>query len=503
MINSWISSFQFDNIPKKLSAPTGYAYLFGEQNPQRFNHLVEEHALDWQLDSLRAHDKEIVYFSGRKGPVWILRPRAGRHLGHWGLMNESPYTWSRDIIGSMAGYFKAHQLKSVLVEFSNTTAEQELGALTGFEMGAYQFRETFEKKPSSLPKIYLSIVDGKIDPNLAKEAKARGAAINLARHLVNLPPNELNPTTFKKYVSQIKWGPNTKVEIWNEARLKKEKCGLLLGVGQGSPNAPCLIHIRYRPSKKLGRSRSVKPIAFVGKGITFDTGGLDLKPSSGMRLMKKDMGGAACILGLASWVSATQIAKPCDFYLALAENSVDGLSFRPSDILTSRSGLQVEIDNTDAEGRLVLADALDVAVTQKGPHEPEHVINVATLTGAIKVALGIDFGGLFCNDDRLADQLLTASQKSGDHLWRMPLPEKYFSSLSSPFADFKNSSEGFGGAITAALFLQRFVRGKKWAHLDIYAWADKASGAISASGGNGQSVQCLIDFLSTVESTST
>ncbi len=502
MINSWISSFQFDKAPKKLSSPIGYAYFFGEQNPQRFEHLVEEHALEWQTDSLLGQDKEIVYFSGRKGPVWILRPRTGRHLGHWGLMNESPYTWSRDMIGSMAGYFKAHQLKSVLIEFSNTTADQELGALTGLEMGAYQFRETFENKTSSLPKIYLSKLDGKIDAKLIKEAKARGAAINLARHLVNLPPNELNPSTFKKYVSQIKWGRNTKVEIWNEARLKKEKCGLLLGVGQGSPNPPCLIHIRYRPLKKSGKAGSVKPIAFVGKGITFDTGGLDLKPSAGMRLMKKDMGGAASILGLATWVSQSQIEKPCDFYLALAENSVDGLSFRPSDILTSRSGLQIEIDNTDAEGRLVLADALDVAVTQKGPHEPEQVINVATLTGAIKVALGVDFGGLFCNDDGLADQLLKASQKSGDHLWRMPLPEKYFSSLSSPFADFKNSSEGFGGAITAALFLQRFVRGKKWAHLDIYAWADKASGAISGSGGNGQSVQCLIDFLSTTAPTS-
>ena len=491
MLNSWISSFQFDKAPKKISTPTGYAYFFGSQDPQRFKILVEEHALEWQLESLLSHDKEIVYFSGRKGPVWILKPRASRHHGHWGLMNESAYTWSRDMIGSMAGYFKAHQLKSVIFEFFKTDAEQELGALVGLEMGAYQFRENFEKKTFTLPQIYLSKISGKLEPKMIKEAKARGTAINLARHLVNLPPNELNPTTFKKYVSQIKWGRNTKVEIWNEARLKKEKCGLLLGVGQGSPNPPCLIHIRYRPLKKSGA-----PIAFVGKGITFDTGGLDIKPSAGMRLMKKDMGGAASVLGLATWVSQSQIQTPCDFYLALAENSVDGLSFRPSDILTSRSGLQVEIDNTDAEGRLVLADALDVAITQKGANEPGRVINVATLTGAIKVALGVDFGGLFSNDDELANQLLDSSQKSGDHLWRMPLPEKYFASLSSPFADFKNSSEGFGGAITAALFLQRFVRGKKWAHLDIYAWADKASGAISASGGNGQSVQCLIDFLS-------
>jgi len=268
--------------------------------------------------------------------------------------------------------------------------------------------------------------------------------------------------------------------------------GLLLGVGQGAENAPCLVHIKYRPSKKTKQ----KPVAFVGKGITFDTGGLDIKPSAGMRLMKKDMGGAAAVAALAKWVDESAYPKPCDFYLALAENSVDGKSMRPGDVLTARNGLRIEIDNTDAEGRLVLADAIDVALTQKAADQPELLINVATLTGAIKVALGADVAGLFSNQDELAEDLQAAAHLAGDWVWRMPLVEKYASSLSSNFADCKNSSEGFGGAITAALFLQKFVRGCPWAHLDIYAWTDKGQGPLSAGMANGQAVQLLIQYLS-------
>ncbi|MFN8945511.1 MAG: leucyl aminopeptidase family protein, partial [Pseudobdellovibrionaceae bacterium] len=265
-----------------------------------------------------------------------------------------------------------------------------------------------------------------------------------------------------------------------------------LAVGKGAENPPCFIHIRYRPVKMNKNSR---PIAFVGKGITFDTGGLDIKPSTAMRLMKKDMGGAASVLALAYWVDQMKYDRPCDFYLALAENGVDGKAFRPSDVIVSKAGYSVEIDNTDAEGRLVLADALCVAVNQVKKDEPEFVIDVATLTGAIKVALGAEVAGLFSNNNSLADELLKSSERFDDQMWRMPLVSKYFQNLSSPFADFKNSADGFGGAITAALFLEKFVQGKNWAHLDIYAWADRANGAITSAGGNGQAVQALIGFL--------
>lgn len=495
MMTSWLASFQSTPSLKKFNTKSqnsgGFAYFLGREDKRTYDRLVKAHGLKWQSEALNKNDREVVYFTGKNGPVWILRPKAQPTSTHWGILADSPYSWSRDTVGSLLSFFKAHQLKTVHMEFIGTDEQQELGALVGLEMAAYNFRETFEEKDSTLPKVILSSGLTDRPQSLLEEARRRAAAVNVARHLVNLPPNELNPTTFQSFVKKLKWGKETKVEFWNADRLKKEKCNLLLAVGAGSPNSPCLIHIRYRPGKKTSR-----PIAFVGKGITFDTGGLDIKPSSGMRMMKKDMGGAAAVLGLAWWVSQNKPQTACDFYLALAENSVDGNSMRPSDVVKSRSGLRVEIDNTDAEGRLVLADALDVAVTQKGADEPDVVVDVATLTGAMRVALGLEVGGFFSNDDDTADEILNAAQSSGDLLWRMPLIEKYWGTYSSPFADFKNAGESFGGAITAALFLQKFIKGKKWAHLDVYAWADKAGGAMGSSGGNGQAVQCLIEYLS-------
>lgn len=492
MIRSWLSQFQFAASAKKPAQPRGYVYFLGQADAKTFEGLMEEHALDWQMDSLRQNDKEFVYFSGKKGPVWILKPKENLGLsGHWSLMSESSSSWSRDMAGSLLGYFRAHQLQSVQLEFINTEDAQEKAALAGLEIAAYNFREIFEGKTSKLPQVWVKKGKTSIQKAIIKEAQTLAGAVNIARHFVNLPPNVLHPASFPSMLKKLRWGPQTRIEVWNAARLKKEKCLLHFHVGAGSAHPPCLVHIRYRPKKKRSR-----PIAVVGKGVTFDTGGLDIKPSSGMRLMKKDMGGAAAVLGVAWWVSQSQLDIPCDFYLALAENSVDGNSYRPSDVIVSRAGFKVEIDNTDAEGRLVLADALDVAVTQKGADEPDTVINVATLTGAIKVALGAECGGLFSNDDELAEELLDSAQRQGDPLWRMPLIQKYFSGMNSPFADFKNSADGFGGAITAALFLEKFVRNKKWAHLDIYSWADKGHGPITAGGGNGQAVQCLIDYLS-------
>ena len=253
------------------------------------------------------------------------------------------------------------------------------------------------------------------------------------------------------------------------------------------------MHLKYRPK---GSKRGQRPLAFVGKGVTFDTGGLDIKVSSGMRLMKKDMGGSASLCGLAYWLEQSQLAVPCDFYLALAENAVDKHSYRPGDILTARSGTTVEIDNTDAEGRLVLADAIDVAVKTKGADAPEALIDLATLTGAMRVALGTRVAGLFANDDTLAETLLAAAQRTSEPSWRMPLYSDYLSSLRSSVADMANSGHSrFGGAIVAALFLQRFVGDIPWAHFDMYAWSDGNTGGCIEAGGTGQCVQLLADFL--------
>lgn len=493
MIRSWLEKARWDKAPTG-KGPRGWLYLLGDQDAKLIQRIVNQHAMNWQKPDLLKSPRDLLQFTGKSGPVWILRQRKkASAVSHSGLLEESPYTFFRDGVGAMVASWKAMGLAQVACELHGTNAEQELGTFTGLEIASYHFRdEQADQSLKGLPLMWIKTARGKVNRALVKQAQARGAAVNLARHLVNLPPNHLHPGSYASMVKGTKWAAGMKVEVWDTKRLKKEGMGLLLGVGQGAENPPCMIHLRWRPKGSSSR----KPIAFVGKGITFDSGGLDLKPASGMRLMKKDMGGSAAVMGIARWVSDSNYPHPVDFYLAVAENAVDSRAFRPSDILIARNGARVEIDNTDAEGRLVLADALDVAITQKGADEPEAVIDIATLTGAIKVGLGAEIAGLFSNDDALADAINRAGTKAGDLSWRMPLAERYWASMSSPFADFKNSaSDGFGGAITAALFLARFVKTKSWVHLDIYAWTDKSSGALLSSGGSGQSVQNLIEWL--------
>jgi leucyl aminopeptidase len=238
-------------------------------------------------------------------------------------------------------------------------------------------------------------------------------------------------------------------------------------------------------------------VALVGKGVCFDTGGLGIKPDAGMKLMKKDMGGSASIVGIAHWLSESGSDVACDLYLALAENAVDAHSFRPGDVLTARNGLTVEIHNTDAEGRLVMADVMDVATNKQIDSAPVALIDLSTLTGAMRVAVGTEIAGMFANNDGLADLALSSGQKAGDPAWRIPLWDNYKAQLKSSFADLANASDsGFGGAITAALFLQKFLKHQiPWLHFDLYCWSDRANGAIGDSGGNGQGVQMMVRLL--------
>lgn len=479
------------SLPKKQ---LGMVFVFGQENAKKTQAIVSRFAPAWQKSQLKKNTREVIQFVGNQGPVWIFSPKEKKGpFSHSGRLEESPYAWMRDQAGSLLAFFKAYGVENIAIEFDGTSDTQERGFLVGFELAAYSFKGTSDgTSHDSLPQILLKKTKGKISSEVIEQAGSEGAAVNLARHLVNTPPNFLNPETMAQLATNhFRSSKTMSVDIWNEDRLKREGMGLILGVGQGAAHAPRMVHLRYRPKTKSNH----KPIALVGKGITFDSGGLDIKPSAGMRLMKKDMGGSAAVLGLAQWAEDTQYPRPLDFYLALAENAVDAQSMRPSDVLTARNGMKIEIHNTDAEGRLVLADVIDVAVTQKGDDEPETVINLATLTGAIKVALGADLAGLFSNYDVLAERLNRCGQTAGDLNWRMPLFGKMNSGMSTPFADMVNAVDGFGGAITAALFLEKFVRQKPWAHLDIYAWNDKASGALSFSGGSGQPVQALVEFL--------
>jgi len=483
---------------KLSSSPEGIVYVLGSTSKSKLlketKEIIETHAHDFQAKKLLATDKRSLHFVGKSGPVWILKNTESKRGQHYGLMDESVYGWFRDQAGSVIGMTKNLHIENLQIYLSQCSAEITRAVLIGSELATYQFFNVYADKKVNYPKVFIESDGSKITKSMVTAAQQEAVAIQLARHLVNLPPNEINPTTLSRIASQDIQFPNTKVTVWDEKKLATERMNLLLAVGAGSKTPPKMIHLRYRP-KKASRK---KPIAFVGKGITFDTGGLDIKPSSGMRMMKKDMGGSAAVLALAYWVAHSNYSRPCDFYLALAENSVDSKSMRPSDLYKSRAGFVVEIDNTDAEGRLVLADVMDVAVTQKLKDEPEILVDIATLTGAIKVALGADVAGLFCNNDVLSEQICNAGQVAGEPAWRMPLISKMFSGLNSNFADFRNSADGFGGAVTAALFLEKFAGGKKWAHLDVYCWNDKPTGALAQTGANGQPVQMMIEWLKRV-----
>lgn len=461
----------------KKTQQNAMIYILGSGEKEFGSHVISTKSHVWQTEDLLKSKSSLQHFQNEDGVTFIL----------FYQKTNSDHGFYRDAAGSILSSLRLNKIAEAGMVFRGLTEDQEVGFLVGLDLSAYQFKKADAKNPfDDFPVLTVSGASNLV------AAKAMSRSINLARHLVNLPPNILYPMSMVKQIQKLKLSAKSRVQVWNEQRLKKEKMNLHLAVGQGADNPPCLVHIAYRPAKA---KKSIKPIAFVGKGITFDTGGLDIKPSTAMRLMKKDMGGAAAVLALAYWVDQVKYDRPCDFYLALAENAVSGKAFRPSDVIVSKAGFSVEIDNTDAEGRLVLADALTVATQKTKNDVPDIVIDVATLTGAIKVALGAEVAGLFANNNDLANELLKSCERYDDQAWRMPLVSKYFQNLSSPFADFKNSADGFGGAITAALFLEKFVQVQSWAHLDIYAWADRANGAIGSAGGNGQAVQALIGFL--------
>jgi len=310
-----------------------------------------------------------------------------------------------------------------------------------------------------------------------------------ARDLVSEPGNILYPESLAEQAQSL-GELGVEVEILDEKKLKKLGMGALLGVGQGSVKLPRLIVMRWNGAKK----ESAQPVAIVGKGITFDTGGISLKPGAGMEEMKTDMGGSAVVIGLMKALAGRKAKLNVVGIVAAAENMPDGNAIRPGDILTSMSGQTIEVNNTDAEGRLVLADALWYTQDR---FKPSVMIDLATLTGAIVIALGSEQAGLFANDDNLADQLIAAGKATGEHLWRMPLGDGYNKQIDSDVADMKNiSGSREAGSSIGAVFLQRFVNGTKWAHLDIAAMAwNKKDSATVPKGASGYGVRLLDHFL--------
>jgi leucyl aminopeptidase len=339
-------------------------------------------------------------------------------------------------------------------------------------MGGYGF-DRYKKKTAKKARLVLP-------PGMDGEEVSRIAEnLFLARDLVNTPANDMGPAELESAARVLAKKHGAKVSVVSGAALAKNY-PLIAAVGMGSPRGPRLIELSWGLSNK----KSGPLVTLVGKGVCFDTGGLDLKPSSAMLTMKKDMGGAACVLAVAGMVMGAKLGLRLRVLIPAVENSVSGAAMRPGDVFTSRKGLTVEIGNTDAEGRLVLADALADADDQK----PELMIDVATLTGAARAATGMELPPFFTDDEKLAGDLMRVGTQVQDPLWRLPLWRGYEDTLASRVADLNNNpAYSYAGAITAALFLNRFVsKTKSWAHLDIPAWIDRAKPGRPIGGeGNG------------------
>ena len=326
------------------------------------------------------------------------------------------------------------------------------------------------------------------------EAVARGVVIgegvNLARRLVNTPPDDLYPQTFSEEAAAVSGRTGMEIEIWDEEQLARERCHAILAVGRGSSRAPRLVILRYRgPGVRDGQP----DIAFVGKGVTFDSGGLSLKPSDSMLTMKCDMAGGAAMLAAAATIAALKLPVNLVAAIGLVENMTGPAAYKLGDVITSRSGTTIEVHNTDAEGRIVLADVLDVV---RG-YKPKRIIDAATLTGACMVALGHDVAGLFTNDQSCCDDLARAARTVGEPVWQLPMYADYDDQIRSEVADIKNVGDGrWGGAITAAKFLERFVGGIPWTHVDIAgpAFAEKPRPWIDG-GGTGTLVRPLVELV--------
>jgi leucyl aminopeptidase len=384
---------------------------------------------------------------------------------------------------------KTSGLGTLVLDLSDATAAQASRAGLGVRLAAYRFdkyrtREKAEHKPSitTVQVVTKAVADAKA-ADVALAALAEGVAFT--RDLVSEPPNVLYPAEFAQRMKALE-RLGLEVEILGEAQMAELGMGSLLCVGTGSARESQLAVVQW----KGAADPNEQPIAFVGKGVCFDSGGLSLKSADGMEDMKWDMGGAGAVAGLMHALAGRKAKVNVVGILGLVENMPDGAALRPGDIVTSMSGQTIEVLNTDAEGRLVLADALWYCQDR---FKPRFMIDLATLTGAIVVALGNDYAGLYANDDALSESLLAASKVEGENLWRMPLPAAYEKLIETPSADMKNIGSRAGGSITAALFLQKFVNDVPWAHLDIaaVAWRKSSTNPTVPDGASGFGVRLL------------
>jgi leucyl aminopeptidase len=443
--------------------------------------------------AIRAND-----FKGQRGQwLEVLAPAGGafERIVVYGLgeaRHITDLTW-QNLGGNVAQKLATSGCRSVTV-IAETAKNAKIAAdeaaanvAYGAQLGGYRFTKYHGKKAKddkrTLRNIAVTVADATAARRRHKVLSAIAEGISMTRDLVSEPPNVLYPASLAaecKTLSKL----GVTVEVLGEARMEKLGMGALLGVGQGSRRESQLVVMRWD-----GGTARQKPVAFVGKGVTFDTGGISLKPGPGMEQMKWDMGGSGTVIGLMKALAGRKAKTNVVGVVGLVENMPDGNAQRPGDIVTSMSGQTIEIHNTDAEGRLVLADALWYTQDR---FKPQFMIDLATLTGAMIIALGHENAGLFSNNDALAERMAKAAKAVDEGVWRMPMSDAYDKKINCDIADMKNIGGRDAGSITAAQFLKRFVNDVPWAHLDIAgtAWSEKST-ATTPKGGVGWGVRML------------
>jgi leucyl aminopeptidase len=453
MLPCFVAAGEADALPVAVTPAAGYAAWRADQPD----------ALRGWLDG--------IGFEAKPGSVTLLPGPEGALAGALLILSEPAEPWD---FAALRGRLPAGDWR---LDWSGSSPEVDQAAL-GWALASYRF-DRYRKQPGKLVRL---VVEGDAPPRRAETA---AEAVYLARDLINTPASDLGPAELAAAAEAVATRFGAEFRTIEGDRLLAENYPAIHAVGRASPRAPRLIELVW------GAAEAPK-LTLVGKGVCFDTGGLDLKNAQGMLLMKKDMGGAAVTLGLAQAVMAEGLPARLRLLIGAVENSVDGSAFRPGDVLSTRKGLTVEVGNTDAEGRLVLADLL----AEGDREQPELMIDCATLTGAARVALGPELPALFTPDDRLAEDLIAAGRAAFEPLWRLPLHQPYREMLDSTVADINNAgSGGFAGAITGALFVKEFVtETEAFAHLDIYAWNPKDQPG-RPKGGEATALRALLALI--------
>jgi leucyl aminopeptidase len=433
-----------------------------------------------------------------EGTLWV--------FSGLGTERTSAPKWSHELLRRASGAAIRNLLnvESVTIALPvETTAA--IGAVSeGALMGSYSYTDyrfaTKAHHATALTSVNILVNSAK--ESGAKAAVARAAIlaeeISFVRDLINMPPNDLTPDSFSQMQKKRALSAGLKVEIVNDATLRTKGFGGITAVGQASAAAPRLLHISYKPAK------AKKTFAFIGKGITFDSGGLNLKPGASMWTMKSDMSGAAAVVGAIIAIAKLKLPVAVDVWAALAENMISENATRPSDIITMYGGKTVEVLNPDAEGRLVMADALVRAEEYaKKTGGLDGIIDVATLTGAQVVALGTHYSAVMTNNEKFSEDFLAAAQSAGENFWPMPLPEELRASLDSPVADLANIGDRYGGMLVAGLFLREFVNpATPWLHLDIAgpSFNEHEAHGYTPTGGTGVAVRSLVRLMESAAS---